>query len=102
MTVPLDASGIVITRYFVESGRKEEFQRVFDSGAPHLGRDAASCSYCGGWRIDKEGDDEEFVVFSGWDRGKESGAFERSGKFEEVKDVAKGVEIRHVRIEEWD
>ena len=84
---------------------KEEFDATFKNGASHLGGYTAPFSYAGGWRIDKEGEDEEFVLFSGWNKVADHFGFAESDEFKEfgkIKNVLKGAEIKHVRVEKWE
>ncbi|KAJ6051133.1 uncharacterized protein N7446_005764 [Penicillium canescens] len=102
--IPLEAPVLAISRYFVESEKKAEFDTVFKTGVPHLGTYTAPFIYCGGWRVDKEGDDEEYVLFSGWNEVKDHFAFAESEGFKEfgkIKGLIKGAEIKHVRVEKW-
>lgn len=89
----------------MEAGRKAEFESIFKAGAPHLGEYTAPYSYAGGWRIDKDGEDEEFVLFSGWNKVEEHIGFAESDafqEFEKIKSFIKGAEIKHVHLEKWE
>lgn len=100
----MDAPIIAISRYFVTADNKDEFDVVFKNGAPHLGAYTAPFSYAGGRRIDKEGEDEEFVLFSGWNKVEDHFEFAESDAFNEfgrIKNLVKGAEIKHVRVEKW-
>ncbi|KAJ5380604.1 uncharacterized protein N7496_003032 [Penicillium cataractarum] len=102
--IPLDAPVLGITRYFVEASRKDEFESIFQAGAPHLGEYTAPYSYAGGWRIDKDGEDEEFVLFSGWNKVEDHFGFAESDAFKEfgkIKSAIKGAEIKHAHLEKW-
>ena len=84
---------------------KAEFERIFKAGASRLGDYTAPYSYAGGWRIDKEGDDEEFVLFTGWNTVEDDFEFAESESFKEfgeIKGIIKGAEIKHVRLEKWE
>ncbi|KAJ5093752.1 hypothetical protein N7456_009613 [Penicillium angulare] len=103
--IPLDAPVIAVSRYFVDASKKADFDAAFKNGAPYLGAHTAPFSYAGGWRIDKEGDDEEFVLFSGWNKPEDHYAFAETEGFKEfgkIKNSLKGAEIKHVRIEKWE
>lgn len=103
-SIPVDAPVIAVSRYFVEAAQKAEFDHAFKNGAPNLGAYTAPFTYSGGWRIDKEGDDEEFVLFSGWNKMKDHFGFAETEGFKEfakIKSVIKGAEIKHVRLEKW-
>ncbi|CEO60495.1 hypothetical protein PMG11_05120 [Penicillium brasilianum] len=104
-SIPLNAPVLGISRYFVQASKKDEFENVFTVGAPHLGEYTAPYGYAGGWRIDKEGEDEEFVLFSGWNKVEDHFAFAESDAFKEfgkIKDAIKGAVIKHVHLEKWE
>lgn len=89
----------------MEAGRKAEFDNLFKAAALHLGEYTAPYSYAGGWRIDKDGEDEEFVLFTGWNKVEEHFGFAESEAFEEfekIKSLVKGAEIKHVHLEKWE
>ncbi|KAJ5671955.1 hypothetical protein N7507_001082 [Penicillium longicatenatum] len=103
--IPLDAPVIAISRYFVTASNKDEFDALFKNAVPDLGAYTAPYSYAGGWRIDKEGEDEEFVLFSGWNKVEDHFGFAESEAFKKfgvIKKVLKGAEIKHVRVEKWE
>jgi hypothetical protein len=88
----------------VEPNQKAEFETAFRNGAPCLGAYTAPFTYSGGWRIDKEGDDEEFVFFSGWNNVEDHYGFAEIEGFQEfgkIRGFLKGAEIKHVRLEKW-
>ncbi|KAJ5190945.1 uncharacterized protein N7498_009930 [Penicillium cinerascens] len=103
-SIPLDAPVIAVSRYFVEAAQKAEFDNAFKNDAPNLGAHIAPFTYSGGWRIDKEGDDEEFVLFSGWNKTEDHFGFAETEGFKEfakIKSIIKGAEIKQVRLEKW-
>ena len=103
-TIPLNAPVIAVSRYFVDPAKKADFDPAFKHGAPFLSTHTAPFTYSGGWRIDKEGEDEEFVLFSGWNKVEDHFGFAETEAFKEfgkIKDALKGAEIKHVRVEEW-
>jgi hypothetical protein len=86
------------------SEKKAEFDAVLKTGIPRFGTYTAPFVYCGGWRVDKEGDDEEYVLFSGWNEVKYHLEFAESEGFKEfgkTKGLIKEAEIKHVRVEKW-
>lgn len=88
----------------MDADRKSEFNSAFKAGASDLGSYTAPFSYCGAWRIDKEGADEEFVLFSGWNEVQDHFAFAESEQFKvfgKIKEFLKGAEIKHVRLQTW-
>ncbi|KAJ6008500.1 hypothetical protein N7540_012476 [Penicillium herquei] len=104
--IPLDAPVIAVSRIFVEPAKKDDFDTVFKAGVPYLGAYTAPFSYSAGWRIDKEGEDEEFVLFSGWEKVEDhfgfadTEGFKEFSKFRELK-LLEGAELKHMRLEEW-
>ncbi|CAI7570325.1 unnamed protein product [Penicillium glandicola] len=103
--IPLNAPVLAMTRCFVGPGKKDEFDSVYKAAVSHLNAYTAPFSSCGAWRIDKEGEDEEFVIFSGWNQVQDHVAFggsEASGEFGKLKELMKGAEIKHVHVEKWE
>ena len=71
----------------------------------HFNSSTAPFSSCGAWRIDKEGQDEEFVLFSGWKEVKDHLSFdesEASGELRKLKALAKNTDVKHVHVEKWE
>lgn len=104
-TVPLDAPVIAISRYFVEHAKKAEFDTAFKNGESYLGAHTAPFTYSGGWRLDKEGDDEEFVLFSGWNKVEDHYGFAETEGFKEfgkIKGALNGAEIKHLQLVKWE
>ncbi|KAJ5173320.1 hypothetical protein N7492_005913 [Penicillium capsulatum] len=101
----LNAPVVSISRYFVEADKKAQFERVYTNGVPDPEAHISPLLFAGGWRIDKAGEDEEFVLLAGWNtvadhyKFPESDAFREFGK---IKDAIKGVEIKHGRLEKWE
>jgi len=94
-----------VSRYFVEASNKDEFDAAFKAGVSYLGAYTAPFSYCGAWRIDKEGEDEEFVLFSGCNEVQDHFSFAESEGFKEfgkIKEFIKGADIKHVRLQKWE
>lgn len=101
----MSAPVVSISRYFVEAGRKAEFEVVFKAGVQDLGAHIAPLTYAGGWRIDKEDEDEEFVLLAGWNTVEDHYKFagsEASREFGKIKGTLKSAEIKHVRLEKWE
>ena len=71
----------------------------------HLNAYTSPFSACGAWRIDKEGEDEEFVLFSGWNEVQDHIAFaesEASREFGKLKPLMKDADVKHVHVEKWE
>ncbi len=80
---------ISVGRLFIEAGKRDLFQREFDSVIQILKDFARPHLVQGGWRADKEADSkEEFVLVVGWD------SVERHFKFADSPDFAKYAGIR--------
>ncbi|CAG8132881.1 unnamed protein product [Penicillium olsonii] len=103
--LPLDAPVIMISRYFVEADKKDVFDAAFKASEPQLAARTAPFSYCGGWRIDRDGEGEEFVLFSGWPKTQDQFEFAESAEFMQlgkIKDWVRGAEIKNTRLENWE
>lgn len=102
--VPLSAPVIGISRYFINPGKKYNFQNVYSASKHHLDAFAKPWSTIGGWRSDPETRDEgksvkdEFVLFSGWGATEDHFKFAESEGFKDfgkIKEFLEGAEIKH-------
>lgn len=62
-------------------------------------------TYAGGWRIDREGENGEFVLLAGWNTVEDHYGFaesEAARAFGRIKGTIKSAEIKHVRLEKWE
>ncbi|KAJ5581316.1 hypothetical protein N7450_007617 [Penicillium hetheringtonii] len=103
--VPFSAPIIGVARCFVEQSNKAEFDRLFAAGFEDLKIFTAPYPCFGGWRIDKEGEDEEFVLFTGWNSVEQHQEFyksELSREFAKTKSVIKQTDVKHVQLEKWE
>ncbi|KAJ6160729.1 hypothetical protein N7470_004125 [Penicillium chermesinum] len=103
--IPLEAPVVAIARFFVEPSKKAEFETTLAAGLTHLGAYIAPLTYAGGWRLDKEGEDEEYVLFTGWNSVEDHFKFAETESFKEyakIKPLLKGSEIKHGRVEKWE
>lgn len=103
--IPVSAPVIRVARCFIEKENKEEFDRLFKAGLSDLEKFTAPHPCFGGWRIDKEGEDEEFVLLSGWNSVEHHHEFyksELSKEFAKTRSVIKNTEVKHVRLENWE
>ncbi|KAJ5105755.1 hypothetical protein NUU61_003102 [Penicillium alfredii] len=99
-TIPLNAPIIAISRYFVDRNKKAEFEEAYEAGIPGLGEYTAPFPYCGSWRIDKDGENDEFVLFSGWNSVEHHMEFTRSeaiAKLRGILGALTGMEVAHVQ-----
>lgn len=82
---------------------KDRFGVAFNAWAVALGTHSAF-PHCGAWRIDTEGDDEEFVLFSGWNGLNDHLAFTKnkaSHEIGKIGELLQGVEIKHFHLQKW-
>lgn len=102
--VPLSAPVIAISRYFINPGKKDEFQSVYSASKYHLDAFAKPWTIAGGWRLDPETREEEnsekdeFVLFSGWGAVEDHFKFAESEGFKDfgkIKEFLEGAEIKH-------
>ncbi|KAJ6126983.1 hypothetical protein N7523_002595 [Penicillium sp. IBT 18751x] len=103
--VLLNAPAIAVNRYFVDHEKKADFDAAFKNVGPYLGAHTAPFTYSGGWRIDKEGGDEEFVVLSGWKTIEDHDGFagaEGLKEFSGTKDTLSAAEVKHAQLEGWE
>ncbi|KAJ5999651.1 hypothetical protein N7481_000060 [Penicillium waksmanii] len=103
--IPISAPVIGVVRCFIEKDNKEEFDHLFKAGLSDLEKFTAPHPCFGGWRIDKEGEDEEFILLSGWNSVEHHHEFhksELSKEFAKTKSVIKNTEVKHVRLENWE
>ncbi|KAJ5513270.1 Dimeric alpha-beta barrel [Penicillium fimorum] len=103
--ITLEAPVMAVTRCFVEASKKSEFDAVFNVGVADLNASTAPFTSCSAWRIDKEGEDEEFVLFSGWNQVQDHFDFagsEVSKEFRKIQAPMKDADVKHVRIERWE
>ncbi|KIY53976.1 hypothetical protein FISHEDRAFT_32281 [Fistulina hepatica ATCC 64428] len=99
--LPLDVPVVSIARHFVTERRKREFEQTFQRSKKPLQEFTAPRKVACGWRIDKDGTrkDDEWVVFTGWDRVGQQTEFAQSPGFQEyarLRDVSRKYEARHV------
>lgn len=101
--VPLSAPVVAISRYFINPGKKDDFQSVYSSSKHHLDAFVKPWIISGGWRLDPEIREEnsvkdELVLFSGWNAVEEHLKFAESEAFKDfgkIKGFLEGAEIRH-------
>jgi len=65
---PLNAPAISVNRHFIKHGQRDAFQKRFEEVKPLLQDYTKPRPIAGGWRIEKEEEDEEeWVLISGFD-----------------------------------
>ncbi|KAF2261925.1 hypothetical protein CC78DRAFT_546236 [Lojkania enalia] len=90
-----------ITRLFVRSGEKGNFQKMFEENRKYLQDFITEGTIGGGWRADPEDGKDEFVVFSPWKDVEQHHAFAKTDGFEKygrIRDFLEGAEIKHANI----
>ncbi|KAL4783558.1 hypothetical protein BJX76DRAFT_357825 [Aspergillus varians] len=107
--IPFTASVVGIGRCFVSvaPGSKDGLNRTFSETKHHLKNFKGPREIAGGWRVDREVDEEgnekdEFVLFSGWESVEEHFSFAESDGFKEfarIKQFIREAEIKHARWE---
>ncbi|KAL4914624.1 hypothetical protein BDW62DRAFT_204379 [Aspergillus aurantiobrunneus] len=91
--IPYSATVMAIGRFFVSPENKDGLGATLAETKHHVqtfkgGRDGA-----GGWRVDTESGQDEFVLFSGWESVEEHASFAESEGFFD------GAEVKHARWE---
>lgn len=94
-----------INRYFVKQGRGKDFQDLFATRTRRLENYIGEHlnNFTGGWRLDPEGSEGEFVFFSAWDDAKklDEALDEDRGYYEftSAKTIVIGVEMKNAVFE---
>lgn len=90
-----------IVRHFVRDGQKEHFQRTFEAEKHHLQDFVTEGSIGGGWRVDREGEKDEWVLLTPWMSVEQHSAFAETDGFAAYSKIVQcidGAEIKHARI----
>ncbi|KAH6614957.1 hypothetical protein C7974DRAFT_402976 [Boeremia exigua] len=90
-----------IVRHYVKEDERVQFQRTFDAEKHYLQDFVAEGNIGGGWRIDKEGNKDEWVLFTPWKSVEQHHAFAETYSFEKygrIREHIEGAEIKHARI----
>lgn len=90
-----------IVRHFVKCGEKEDFQQSFDENKHYLQDYVTEGTIGGGWRIDKEDNKEEFVLFEPWKDVQQHVDFaETEGfkKYGQIREYIDGADIKHAKL----
>lgn len=94
------ASVYSLVRHYVGDGHKAQFQATYENEKRHLQAFVTEGTIGGGWRIDKEGDKEEWVLLTPWTSVEQHHAFAETNGFTEYGKIRKyieGAEIKHAR-----
>ena len=95
------ASVYGLLRHFVKHGQRAQFQETYEHEQRHLQGFVTEGTIGGGWRIDKEGDEEEWVLLTPWTSVEQHHAFAETDGFAEygrIREHIEGAEIKHARI----
>lgn len=93
-------AGVSVERWFVPAARKGQFAREFEVARAVMEGCSKLFAVKGGWRIEKERDDEEeFVVVSGWENvdWHEESPSSKMGANSTLRTLANGFEVRHYK-----
>jgi heme-degrading monooxygenase HmoA len=106
-TLPLSASVgggpnvISITRHFIKDGERDRFQQIFNTNKHYAEEFVTEGNMGGGWRVDKDGAKEEFVLFFPWKDVDQHYSFAKTEGFPEyakIKDACADASIKHLRF----
>ncbi|KAG9205894.1 hypothetical protein G6514_006170 [Epicoccum nigrum] len=90
-----------IGRHFMKDGQREQYEQTYEAEKHHLQDFVSEGSIGGGWRIDREGNKEEFVPITPWASVEQHFSFAKTEGFAEYKkitDYITGAEIKHACI----
>jgi quinol monooxygenase YgiN len=90
-----------IARHFVKDGEKPAFQETLDAKRHYLQDHVMEGTIGGGWRIDKEDQKEEFVLFCPWKSIQQHLDFGKTEAFREyaqIREHIHGAEIKHAKL----
>ncbi|KAI0132210.1 hypothetical protein BJ170DRAFT_680102 [Xylariales sp. AK1849] len=97
----LEAPFVGVVRFSVASEMKAEFERVFAGVRAVFDAYAWPFVHRGGWRIEKEGGGEEYVLIGGWESVEGAQQFEKQEGFrkfdEAIKTVVTGMDSKHYK-----
>jgi heme-degrading monooxygenase HmoA len=95
------ASVYGLVRHFVKGGQRKKFQEAYDNEKRHLQAFVTEGKIGGGWRVDRDGDKEEWVLLAPWISVEQHHAFAETDGFAEygkIREHIEGAEIKHARI----
>lgn len=90
-----------LVRHFVRNGRRAQFQETYENEKRHLQAFVTGGTIGGGWRVDKEGEEEEWVLLTPWMSVEQHHSFaETDGftKYGKIQECIEGADIKHARI----
>lgn len=104
--LPLPAAGMDerkasiygIVRHFIQNDKRDQFQQTFDAEKHHLQEFVTNGTIGGGWRVDREGDKDEWVLLAPWTNVEQHHAFADTdgfAKYGKIREHIEGAEIKH-------
>ncbi|KZM22831.1 uncharacterized protein EKO05_0001576 [Ascochyta rabiei] len=90
-----------IVRHYIKDGQKSQFQQTFDMEKHNLQEFVTKGDFGGGWRVDKEGNKDEWVLLTPWTSVEQHHAFAETDGFAnygKIREHIDGAEIKHARI----
>ena len=85
----------------MKSGERISFEKAFHENKEYLQNHVTEGKIGGGWRVDKEEDKEEFVLFSPWqsvDQHYDFADTEGFEKYGKIREYIDGAEIKHAKM----
>ncbi|KAF3053144.1 hypothetical protein E8E11_010545 [Didymella keratinophila] len=95
------ASVYGLVRHFVKNGQRAKFQETYENEKRHLQAFVTEGTIGGGWRVDKDDDNEEWVLLTPWTSVEQHHAFAETdgfAKYGRIREHIEGADIKHARI----
>ncbi|KAJ8114776.1 hypothetical protein OPT61_g3422 [Boeremia exigua] len=95
------APTFAIVRHFIKGGERAQFQQTFDEEKHHLQDFVTEDKIGGGWRVDTEGDEDEWVLLTPWKNVEQHHEFAQTDGFTnygKIRAHIQGAEIKHARF----
>ena len=90
-----------IVRHFVRESEKDSFKQALKANKHHLQEFVTEGTIGGGWRVDAQDPEAEFVLVCPWTRVEQHSEFaETEGfvKYGQIREYITGAEIKHARL----
>ena len=88
-------------RHFIKDGQRENFQNAFDENQAKLQDYVTEGMIGGGWRVDKEGEKEEWFLMCPWNSVEQHLDFAKTEDFQKYarsEDHLDGADIKHAKL----
>lgn len=88
-------------RHFVKDGQRKRFQNTFDANKASLQDYITEGTKGGGWRIDKEGDKEEWFLMCPWTSVEQHLDFAKTEGFQKyarIQDHLDSADVKHAKL----